>query len=401
MSSVGRITDRFGSYNGTTILSDTFQGPSRTGFEKCEDWLSSPFQSNPLTHRRCSFGMIYASGQYASGFHYYTSSGVPLQSGICQVMSDPFHYGTFPAKLSMAYLAQLAQANANPNSPIVDLPLAFYELRELPGLLKWLGDLEIRGLKALGRGRTKIRPGDLNPTGIGGEANLAYQFGIKPLISDALSLLGFVDAVTAREEYLRGLSKPKGKRIKRTLLIENFTLPQSPIIAFPGGIENGGNFKIVNRYDVRRRYWYSARAQLNATIPARDLESLAMRSVLGLQDVSFETIWNAIPWSWLIDWFSSTGTMLAAFRGGIPWTFSDLNLMAQTDYTLTGTFTGKPPLIKLSGDVLKGKGVEHYRLPTTAFAIPVLKLNFLDMRQLGILSSLLCISADGPKFHKR
>lgn len=363
--------------------------------EKMSDYLSAPFQSNPLTHRVGTFDCVYASGIQSMGNNSWRKSvDAPMIAGMALRGTEPFVYAGLPNKLSNSYLAQLAQANANPNVPTVDLPVSIFELGEIPKLIKQLGGFMIANLAK--RGRSKQSVGSIIAEGY-----VAYNFGVAPVISDILSLLDVADKISERERYLRALQQEKGKRIRRKLTSENVRGQWTVSSAFASNVTP--NFVVSCLADVEcsRRYWYSCRAKLVHNIPARELRSRATRATLGLQHLSLAQLWEIIPWSWLIDYFVSTGTLLNAYRGGIPWVMSDLNIMCQSQAKTVATLLSIPSGLSVSTTVLNGLATEHYRSPSSTMPFPVLKLRYLSLSQLGILLSLATIKADGNGFSIR
>jgi hypothetical protein len=79
-------------------------------------------------------------------------------------------------------------------------------------------------------------------------------------------------------------------------------------------------------YEGEDSYWYTARLRLLQDIPSADLDTAVFRSVLGLR-LSAASLWEALPWSWLVDYFINVGDYLDASRGGIKYGVTHQNLM--------------------------------------------------------------------------
>lgn len=264
-----------------------------------------------------------------------------------------------------------ALANMNPNRPIVDLPLFIFELKDFPHMLKQAGDV----LKRL--------PGKLRLRDVP-EAHLAYSFGWAPLVSDLWSLVKLAKSIEERKAYFRSLEY--GARVKRTLFkgeLSRTTTPdgyqvhwiQSP--DFISDIENVETLKV----------WFTANARwIDPLSDARQDHEYTVLDALGA-NLSAETLWNAIPWSWLIDYFANVGDVLAARRGYNSWQCTRMCLMARTE--VESTLTRVRLATGLSADVGSLKTTVKQRSVYTN-PTPILTYDpFLSGRQLAILGSLI------------
>ena len=274
---------------------------------------------------------------------------------------DDSMYGhlTVPDQPSDAILAASLLAKTNPSRSVVDLPIAIYELREIPELLREEGNKIIRGLAA---------------------GNLAWQFGIKPVISDLKKLLNFSDEVAKRQRELEQLAKG-GLRRKRHLW-SGSTVSASPadIIAQSG---DGFTLHLDVWKNTRREVWgFVVWTPDNPKLMKSDLRAAARKAVLGLT-IDFSTAWNAIPWSWLVDWCGNVGDILTANRNTIGATHGSIQLMTQTT---TNAIARKNP----SGVSFQNGGwVETSKKRRTVSYVPVdVQLPVLSLRQLSILGSI-------------
>lgn len=388
MTSVGTVK-KYSPISSTTPSSTTNYGPFNRGYESMADYLSSPFLQNPLTHRRGKAEVAYASGTYnnTTTNTRVVCDRVSMVNNVLLRIVRPFEYAALlPNKQNSTYLAQLAQSNANPNSPDIDLPVSIVELRDLPSMLQHLGNLELTADKIRRHGSGHSSPTVTQATAKG---YVMAKFGWAPLISDLLTLCDFADKVASREAYLRAMKSKKGKRIQRKLTKESGAF-HSILTAFPSDVSNATNNALI-LHEWKREYWYSARAKLTEDIPSRELKTRAIRALTGTQNLSVESLWNLIPWTWLIDWFTSTGTLLSAYRGGMPWNLLDLNVMSRTDVKSTCSFSGLRPGITLDLPNPTGNAVEHYRSQPVAWPTIVMRTPYLSLSQLGILLSLFTL----------
>jgi hypothetical protein len=99
--------------------------------------------------------------------------------------------------------------------------------------------------------------------------------------------------------------------------------------------------------------------------------------------VDFSTAWNAMPWSWLVDWSSNIGDILIARRNIVGASPGPVQLMTQT------TTTGELIPTSYVNYVSKGHWKEVSKTRRTVVNVPVdVQLPILNVRQLSILGSI-------------
>lgn len=354
--------------------------PVANSFQDCDDSHGTPWTDSVFSTGRSKFPRVHLNGTRVQTGIMYTITNVPLNVGLGgKYITEPWEiHGTVAgSKYPTSTLANKALANANPNTPVVDLPVSILELRELPGLLRDAGRIALKRLDA---------------TRAGAKANLMGQFGIIPVINDVRTLLDFADKVAEREAYLIRLNSEKPIRIKRKITEQTWDVTVTPV-AWASNAENSATFnKIRLNYKTTSTYWYSVRAHLSVLLSQREIQSLAFRTTLGLDTVSVSSLWELLPWSWLIDWFSDMGDILAAHRTGIPFTYSHLNIMCKTEYRINGSFPSVRPTMSVTLANPDGTAVHKTRTPVPiVWAFPTLRIPYLGARQWSILSSLLIL----------
>eukprot|EP00918_Siedleckia_nematoides_P084570 GHVU01185792.1.p1 GENE.GHVU01185792.1~~GHVU01185792.1.p1 ORF type:complete len:388 (+),score=-3.76 GHVU01185792.1:75-1238(+) len=216
-------------------------------------------------------------------------------------------HSDLPPQADWDYWFTKAVANMNPNKPIVDLPLYLYELKDLPRIIKGALDIRRRGLK--------VKDGP--------EAYLAYNFGIGPLLSDLKSLFDFAESFDNRLKYLRGLEK--GKRIKRTLAESSKVVKWVTLDPYIQPVKKI-NYVPSTFYE---RAWFTARPSLQGTIPDLGPVERLKKDAFGAGQ-PLTTIWNSIPWTWLLDYLGNIGDFLAASDGRIRWDYHTIVCMHES-----------------------------------------------------------------------
>lgn len=331
--------------------------------------------NNVSLYQRCIDNRAKGNGHDFDTFHLETEGGILNRQvaypGLCfsnwqlDALRDPGdtvynHLSHSGANPSLNVSAAEMLAKTNPSRPVVDLPIAIFELREIPKLLKIEGDSLLAKF---------------------GSANLSYQFGIKPLVNDLLGLLNFSDEVAKRQKELDALAN-SGLRRKRQLWSGSSVTSHAQFLQSVGyNVGNCGCAKTTawNMWGFVEWFPIDKLALMKA-----DRRALARDAVLGLT-IDFSTAWNAIPWSWLIDWCSNVGDILVSKRNLVGASHGPIQIM-RTAYT-TGIWW------PMSTTVQKLCSPCYWTLTTKdrrsfAGASLSVQLPILTWRQLSILASI-------------
>jgi hypothetical protein len=125
--------------------------------------------------------------------------------------------------------------------------------------------------------------------------------------------------------------------------------------------------------------------------------------VAGTADLGHEalvTFWELMPWSWLIDWCTSYGDILAATRNAIPVTWSKVAIMRETiskrifyDYDLNSTNWA---VLTQTGNYYElGNRKERFRPILLPFSLPCFT-PLIEEGHWQILASLALASGRMP-----
>lgn len=299
---------------------------------------------------------------------------------------------------SDSYAQTNVLARANPSRPIVDVLAFLGEMRDFPHMILQLGNF----LKWLNRPRN-LRYVDSKGFGLmsdqewskhfgqiprwTGEVYLNWKFGWEPLLSDLLKLFDFTEAVDNRIKEIEGLRSAGGLRKK-------VKVAQATVLEPSNGLYVSSAYQTSARVNVNIHKtfekWGTVRYMPTAATPqlfGDDLRKQAQSLVFG-QNLSISTLWELMPWSWLIDWFSNTGDFLSATRNALGVTASSVNIMEHITQRIEfngfqvnnyGCTYSVPP-----GDVYDRKTrVVMGNLPQLNVRLP-----FLSGDQLSILGAL-------------
>lgn len=312
--------------------------------------------------------------------------------------------------VSRAYAEGLALTN--PNRPKVDVPVFLAELRDIPKLMKDWGEILLRfnnkqllkdqhlagqlidgvdlgpGFRQRIPDPPKIQPYTLAsvPANIG-KRYLEWQFGVAPYFRDMARMVQIALNVDKKFNVLKHLQQGSSHR-HATVWSDSVALPEKEY--FVSSLYQEYN-KFAAHWEVEGKTWVATTwvPLFPGTLPKSDdeLRSLALRLSSGW-DVSLATLWEAFPWSWMIDWFGNIGDIFSATRNAIPVDHKDSSVMESTVAKLRGfrwTVNGGPLRVRLADFQLQ----EKKRTIAPLVVYPEFSVPLFDGTQLSILSALV------------
>lgn len=213
---------------------------------------------------------------------------------------------------SVGVAATTLRARTNPSREEVSVPNFLYELKDLPQM--------IRQMKNLGPLIRNLRRRNHAALSALASNYLGYEFGWKPLISDVSQLLQFQSQVDRRILELNRLYAGTGLKRRLNLFDSTETFTDNSVIV---ETSLGRSFTVKKEILTRKRMWGTIRwrpTAVPADIGHQALGRQARRLVHGIDHygVDASQAWNAIPFSWLADWFGNFGEWLAAHRNDVP-----------------------------------------------------------------------------------
>jgi len=242
---------------------------------------------------------------------------------------EPYNIGQ-PAPLSLTGWGAKAFQRAIPTHPIYNLGVSIGELKDLPGMVSQT----LRGFQALSKAPEAIAKAFKTVSGFMsagsklpgtvGHSYLYGAFGLYPMLQDLFFLLEMQEKLNKKINWLRRHNN-KSVRRKFTMQEQGFSEDISrnvPTYSTVGPGLNGACYpsagNIGNQpFPIRKTYsnkiWFSGKFRYyipelvkRSLGPMRGLKS----HLLGLApDPSI--IYKLIPWSWLLDWFTSVGAALS------------------------------------------------------------------------------------------
>lgn len=262
--------------------------------------------------------------------HYRSTSYVRVtRSGTAWVNS------TFPSLPSrdLTWYGTEAIKRCKPTNSAADLAVAFAELKR-----EGLPHLPGKDLLENWNRRPSVRDG--------GSETLNIEFGFKPLIAEAVKAL---DAADRARAILKQYTRDSGRMVRRRY---EFPTEQGGTewsdelsrgtVSFSGhgstapwvgttALTTNGK---LNEYHLwKERIWFSG--QFTYFIPEADnllgkldRYSRMIDALIGSR-LSFEAIWNLLPWSWLADWNLNIGSLVANLED-----FQDHGILLRYGYVM-------------------------------------------------------------------
>jgi len=314
-----RYGGRFcGILNGSTRTMDAFIG-RHTLID--ETHPGPPYRTGgPLLVKKKKV-YIHSTESYEA--HY---NPVPHQDWKGYLYVRPYIPSPEPSQLDISGWGAYGWNKAHPLHPIYSLGVSLAELKELPSMLKntWEGMNKLRGLPFTGKPKT-IRD-FLNDSRKGavqaGGDYLNLQFGWVPFVQDVVFLINMKRKLENKILWLRSVNGKSIRRrfelnftensvdIARTVVPQATVSPVLPTQLYSGSVVTSYPFPILKSY--RRRIWFSSKWRV-AMPELDDLQDNLTTLKLDLLGLSLDPsiIYRLIPWSWLLDWFSSVGSAIS------------------------------------------------------------------------------------------
>lgn len=286
------------------------------------------------------------------------------------IICDPPSFAASPITTGFKDVGQ-AISGSHPGDSELSLPNFLFELKDVPQMLRHAFERG-RQLERIARAKSsKDVYRYLYSPKARAEDWLAYNFGYKPLVNDLMSIANLSDWVAKR------LQRPSQIKRRRHLGTQTARGQNSTYIG--NGLATRTSIVttekwVCTRWNVDRRY----------TEAMKESKLKAYSYALGL-DVGLHTLWDAMPWSWLVDWFTGIGDVVHTYANKNGITFDSGVVMFKTT---SESFIR--PSAQHDGILLPDcycRSVTKTRNYASPVFVPAFE-NLLSARQLATLSSL-------------
>jgi hypothetical protein len=267
-------------------------------------------------------------------------------------------------------------ARTNPGRPETDVPSFLWEgLRDAPSLV-------------LNRGRTVA--------GAAGSANLQWQFGWKPLLSDLKNLIEFGDKTSKRLARLQRLVKGMLKtgayidRVSQQPTTEqvNFAVDDTPFAGMGPVLVDVTKATEIKRWGTVSYVLKPEAAAAFQRYVSEEPQWASINATYGLYWRNPAALWEVLPWSWLVDWFVPIQDLLEQYQGLVPVEAVAVCVMTQSTTTVTFGQTYHDELV-VRPTTLK-RITKERRVLAPDGSLPYIEGAgpMIDLRRLGILVSI-------------
>lgn len=160
-----------------------------------------------------------------------------------------------------------------------------------------------------------------------GDSALGVQFGVKPLVNDLVAIL---TAISNSSKIIEQFIRDSGRQVRRSITLSrtNSTTQPRPLSGGPflSGLTYGGPADVFKRQAGSVIFTQSATELIRfkgAYVYYVNKDDFALRNIIGqgrLADkllgtrVSWDTLWQLMPYSWLIDWKFNVGDSISNWR---------------------------------------------------------------------------------------
>ena len=360
---------------GTVHIGNTLVSAYRptNNYSRCIDTVGNPKGENPfdLTHRRLEY-WTPINGSYS----FFTAvNAVPT------CIKDPWNSSHLPLT-GYVRPASDAIADSHPGEPAVAVPVFLFELKDVPEMLRHAMG-RARSLANAARGKThaditKYLGNPKDPA----KDWLNYNFGWRPFFSDIAKIGKVAEWMKNRSEVMKKLHRSdfisrRGKQGSRSAVSVNNQA------AFDSSMDSwyGSEKKSTQSDQWVVSHWVADPFLFNASL-SDDYQYL-LRHALGI-DFAASHLWDAMPWSWLVDWFAGAGSVVHALQNRMGIQFKNASAMNHT-VTKVETIPRRHPTLR-AGPAMAVYETK-FRTPTSPSILPS-GVNYFGAGQLTTLASL-------------
>lgn len=187
-------------------------------------------------------------------------------------------------------------SKANPFRTDYSIPVAIKELTDISSMFRFAGGALLNFL---------------------GGSYLNYKFGWEQFLKDLGDIQRAVDLISSRVREFESLNKHGGLRRKIWLDQRSLTevTPNKPIQSSLIGAVQRAECRVTATMKVYGTLRWVPKTSFRAALDRLDKTKLALSVVFDIGEIQAESLWNMIPFSWVVDYFLAVGDFLSLLRG--------------------------------------------------------------------------------------
>lgn len=319
-----------------------------------------------------------------NSFPTYVWNAYPLDS---QGPSDA--HLTISGIISDAAAITKIAADTNPSRVVVDTPVMLFELGNLPKLL-WENGLKTARRAELDRkfgGRVDYRKYDAGKDKPSNSV-VASTFGWEQLFRDLFNLLRFSDIVEERIVELENIAKKGGMtRTRRMGTATNSEVNANSLIHQTEWTVTCRTTKTTVSEKWASIRWVPDFGFENRKIRTNGMTQKIRVAVSGW-NISPATVWEMLPWSWMVDYFTNIGDLLKASNNSLGYHIENACVMNKIT---TRVKVGPTVLVTPSGGTftLPSKSRVTKIRAVGSILTPEVHSPFLSAKQVNNLASIV------------
>lgn len=235
----------------------------------------------------------------------------------------------------------------------------------------------------------------------GANAHLWWEFGLGPLIDDLKKLMEHQKRMEQRLREFNSLFQKGG--LRRRINLGSYSASSGPkSVALQSNYvtwtANRTITTTATRWGVVR--WHPHGWTL-LDFTEVEMRGRVLRLLYGL-DLSPEAIWNKIPWTWLVGWFTKVGLWLKVNKNNFPVTPGPVSICTTYETTYNFTTTSKTSYLQTSGDTITHQTKKRQIVPSGTYPLSLMRGRDTDIyRELdksSILGSLAIVRLGNGRF---
>lgn len=292
--------------------------------------------------------------------------------------SDATPMWDYPSTQDLSTYGPTGWRKFKPGKPTAELSVFLAELRDFKSLLK---DTVSR----------------LDSIRSAGSKWLSYQFGWAPMLRD---LQKFYDTWRNASKKLDRLRKYNGRYERRggTVAANSETYASStacyfgPTLSsvFYPGYQPTPSYPVVHReyrvwFEAAYKYWIPG-------IGTPAWEANATRQLYGLS-LTPSVVWELVPWSWLIDWFTNLGDVISNLDDGLAENLTTAYAFVMRQQLVSADLSAQQVFLVDGGQTTLAHSVTQRwvikeRATASPFSVGMTTDDLLSARQWSILGAL-------------